>query len=1083
MKKVILNKIVGFLYLLTFIFVNKNTHAQNSGCLLGNPGPSLVSVHGRQLIVQKRNPDGSLMPQAPYSIKGVCWSPSSRTTITNKNDKNNVNVRRLEFIKWHKTDLPLIKKMNANTIRLFMDLGVSDTAKAILDELFCNDIMVIMTVDEATNDMARIKKVVEAYKNHPAVLMWMIGNEWNIYPYYYDPAISISDAVQKTQDAALLIKTLDPNHPVATGYGDIDINDNGRRLADTKNYVNNICTAVDVWGLNIYRGNTFGSLFKQWKSITSKAMFLSEFGTDAFHSDNTNNPPTGHIDEIMQAQWDMALWNDIFRNLSANDTSKVTLGGTVFEFSDEWWKIQPDTSQDRGGYTGGHPDGFANEEYFGLVDIDRKTRAVYDSLCVGFHPGYNAPELHITCKAESAGSVVPGTSNGFARFYNGVSLFYDGSRPLNLENTRGFNIAAIDTATGQLIVPVRCFDTWSTRDNGIVMNNMVNFLDSLQNGTLIMIAVRDEAGLDSFPPSSCSSLPYSWVNNGSTTLEALGSKKIRNYCYWNSWAMVTVKGEGSARDEQLGDSIIATAQTILHQAPTSYPPFLLAAPVLATPPCGTQVMATSTVLRWNNMEGAVSYHVQVSADSLFSAILIDKTTSGAMISLDNLISRKTYFWHVSAVNAAGISRWSCTWKFTAYIRPFAEVIMAPVNLPVDTLQIKYRFFNFLNAGNSFIIQMTDTSGKENTYVQIASQTDTTSIGVLKVQLSNKTQCGKLFRVKIISTNPSDTSVNSNPFEIINKPVANIQRPARDTGCRGQTILLKADSVPGAGYQWLKDGTIITNATQPTYKASSKGEYRLRVSKGVCDSLSRQVNLVFVPVDTPTITAGGATTFCQGRNVDLVSSATWGNQWYKDGIVISGATNRTYNATTTGSYVVEAVNAFTGCSAISALIEVTVNEKPPKPTVTRSNDKLYLLSSAPTDNQWFENGIALIGDTGKIYKHTAWGLYSVQVTENGCKNKSEMSDVIPGVIDTTGWNGQVFIFPNPFSGHLNIVNNDLTKNLLLQLYDISGHRLLTQRITIRHHVIDMPVLPKGSYVLVLTDENKNEMLRKIIIKQY
>jgi Ig-like domain CHU_C associated/Secretion system C-terminal sorting domain len=39
------------------------------------------------------------------------------------------------------------------------------------------------------------------------------------------------------------------------------------------------------------------------------------------------------------------------------------------------------------------------------------------------------------------------------------------------------------------------------------------------------------------------------------------------------------------------------------------------------------------------------------------------------------------------------------------------------------------------------------------------------------------------------------------------------------------------------------------------------------------------------------------------NGDLVSSATSGNQWYKDGVLISGATGQTYKATTAGNYTV------------------------------------------------------------------------------------------------------------------------------------------------------------------------------------
>ncbi len=128
--------------------------------------------------------------------------------------------------------------------------------------------MVIMTVDDAINDTSRVTAAVNFYKNHPAVLMWMLGNEWNINR-YYGVASSVTDAAQRTQTAAALIKSLDSNHPVSTSYGDIDIDGDGLRLADTQHYVNDVAPSVDIWGLNIYRGPSFGTLFAQWASISA----------------------------------------------------------------------------------------------------------------------------------------------------------------------------------------------------------------------------------------------------------------------------------------------------------------------------------------------------------------------------------------------------------------------------------------------------------------------------------------------------------------------------------------------------------------------------------------------------------------------------------------------------------------------------------------------------------------------------------------------------------------------------------------------------------------------------------------------
>ena len=47
---------------------------------------------------------------------------------------------------------------------------------------------------------------------------------------------------------ALQVKSLDTNHPVASMLGEI----NCPAQTDVYNIVNNICTALDVWGANIW---------------------------------------------------------------------------------------------------------------------------------------------------------------------------------------------------------------------------------------------------------------------------------------------------------------------------------------------------------------------------------------------------------------------------------------------------------------------------------------------------------------------------------------------------------------------------------------------------------------------------------------------------------------------------------------------------------------------------------------------------------------------------------------------------------------------------------------------------------------
>lgn len=342
--------------------------------------PSIVRLEGTTLMVSERKLDGSLQRERPFVIKGVCWSPASMGT---PNDR----FKRIEeFGKWYRQDIELIRKMNANTVYTLLDFGEGPNTFKILDELYRNGVKAIVTVDlDGSNDLERIQAIVPQYKNHPAILMWAIGNEWNINLYHHKFS-TLREAAVATEAAVRLIKGLDPNHPVASIFGEIIIK--GVQVP-TPEIVNQLAPSVDVWGLNIYRGDNFGDLFDYWRSFSTKPIFFSEFGTDSIYSESWW-PVKGREDLEMQKKFNGALWKHLSKNLSACDPKKPALGGTVFEWQDEWWKVKP---SDGGSHDGqelngfptpwnkfSHPDAFGNEEYFGIVRIDRTPKPAYEEL-------------------------------------------------------------------------------------------------------------------------------------------------------------------------------------------------------------------------------------------------------------------------------------------------------------------------------------------------------------------------------------------------------------------------------------------------------------------------------------------------------------------------------------------------------------------------------------------------------------------------------------------------------------------------------------------------------------------------------
>lgn len=107
---------------------------------------------------------------------------------------------------------------------------------------------------------------------------------------------------------------------------------------------------------------------------------------------------------------------------------------------------------------------------------------------------------------------------------------------------------------------------------------------------------------------------------------------------------------------------------------------------------------------------------------------------------------------------------------------------------------------------------------------------------------------------------------------------------------------------------------------------------------------------------PTITAG-TTTFCSGESVTLTSSASSGNQWYKDNVAISGENSNTYSATTSGVYTVKA--SIGDCSS-SVSTGTTVTVSPANTAGTASSTPTLCINTALTDITITTTGATGIG---------------------------------------------------------------------------------------------------------------------------
>lgn len=185
------------------------------------------------------------------------------------------------------------------------------------------------------------------------------------------------------------------------------------------------------------------------------------------------------------------------------------------------------------------------------------------------------------------------------------------------------------------------------------------------------------------------------------------------------------------------------------------------------------------------------------------------------------------------------------------------------------------------------------------------------------------------KYKIIAFNTIGCNVSSSTPELIvnsdvSKPII-ITSTGTGKFCVNDSITLSS-SVSATNYQWNVGGSPITNAKNKSLTTYNAGNYSLTVVNDYgCKSLS-DVSLVtsIVKPTAPIITRDTAG--------NLLSSSTGGNQWYKAGVLITGATSKSFKPTepsaysvTTNTYGCESALSTSYYYLVTDIINLSANE--------------------------------------------------------------------------------------------------------------------------------------------------------------
>jgi gliding motility-associated-like protein len=228
-------------------------------------------------------------------------------------------------------------------------------------------------------------------------------------------------------------------------------------------------------------------------------------------------------------------------------------------------------------------------------------------------------------------------------------------------------------------------------------------------------------------------------------------------------------------------------------------------------------------------------------------------------------------------------------------------------------------------------------------------------------------------------------------QVLAKPTPSIIIVGDTTFFDGDSVQLIASA--GSGYLWN------TGATTGSIKVFNTGKYWVDVTNsngcvGRSDTIS--VNVIqFSPDPVINIIEGavsvspdGSTgTVCFGNAALLRSSFNAGNQWFKDGFPIMGATDFEYLATESGAYQVEVTDNL-GFILFSNTIDIValpkqINDFTAVPTNPRPNQTVTFtanLSPQVTSQLWsFGVGNSVANTRSATFAYANTGNYTVRLT--------------------------------------------------------------------------------------------------------
>jgi uncharacterized repeat protein (TIGR01451 family) len=203
----------------------------------------------------------------------------------------------------------------------------------------------------------------------------------------------------------------------------------------------------------------------------------------------------------------------------------------------------------------------------------------------------------------------------------------------------------------------------------------------------------------------------------------------------------------------------------------------------------------------------------------------------------------------------------------------------------------------------------------------------------------------------------------------------------------------------ANYQWVRDGVDITGATSYTYSASQTGNYSLRMTDGSCSTTASSSYFQFGRslLARAVLNTSGDSLLCAASpyysisvNAAIPSSNDYTVQWYRNGLIVPGATSTNYYTTQPGAYSFSLKQGT--CQTVSNAVSIRMADQFQSSISYSFASKLacpgeirYMYTGVYNNSsyQWQKDGVDIAGATNSNYTASSSGNYTLKLTRESC----------------------------------------------------------------------------------------------------